>query len=349
VTSVPPPGKSVPPPEPGGVRAPARRRPLPVLAAVGASALAAWGASVALAHERPPEVRGMMATGDVRLVSPEGGAYILHADHLFPGQSASGQVELQNVGDADGELQLIQTGLHDVLGLGGGRLSDALRLNVDDVTSGTPHAIFRGALDGIDMLRIGRIPHGATRTYRLTATWPDGGAADNALQGGAVTVDWTWGAVPLPTPKPTPTPEPIKSGGNPAADVLTLRIPWQRVMTTRGITAYGKCDHRCRLTFTAKVQTAPRKGKRVTVMSRRVFRVAGTQRTLPVNVSRKIKLHLSPKAVLKLHQVLLRRGRAAVVVNARVKSSLGTATVSRRIVITTSKRAARHRAARPHR
>jgi hypothetical protein len=50
--------------------------------------------------------------------------------------------------------------------------------------------------------------------------------------------------------------------------------------------------------------------------------------------------------VARLHRTLLTRGRAAVLVKARVRSSLGAATVKRRIVITTSNRAARQRAAK---
>jgi hypothetical protein len=138
-------------------------------------------------------------------------------------------------------------------------------------------------------------------------------------------------------------------GGNPAASVLTLRIPWQRVMTTRGITVWGTCDRVCRLTFTAKVQTAPRHGRARTAMALKVFRVAGSRRTLEPGHEHRIKLRLTPRAVVRLHSVLLTRGRAAVLVNAKVRSSLGTATVKRRIVIVTNRRAARHRATQQHR
>ena len=295
---------------------------------------------------------------------------MLTAAHLVPGQSVSGVVHLSNAGDADGALQLARTAITDTPGIGGGKLSDALQLTIDDVTTSTPRPVFTGELGAFELIRVGRLPAGGSRTYRLTATLPDGGlpaspaAGDNALQGGSVRVDWRGlprRSIPTPagspTPSPTPTatpaptttpapPQPIQSGGGgPAASVLTLRIPWQRVLMTRGITAWGSCDRFCRLTFTAKVQTAPRHGHRRTVMNGRVFRVAGTKRALQPGAERRIKLRLTPKAVVALHQVLLARGRAAVLVNARVRSSLGAATVKRRIVIVTSRRAARHRAA----
>ena len=366
--SVPPPGRgSVPPPRPPAPST-APRRGLPAargLAAAGAVGLVTWAASSALAHDRPAEVRAMSATGAVRLLSPENATAVLTAAHLVPGQSVTGTVHLTNQGDADGGLSLARTGISEAAGAGGAKLSEALQLSVDDVTGSGVRPLFSGDLDGMSMVRVGRLRAGETRTYRLTATLPDGGrpsgplTGDNALQGGSVRVDWAWQAQSLapvvtPTPTPvvtppaaTPTPAPPRPvQGNDAASVLTLRLPWQRVLTTRGITVWGTCDQLCRLTFSANVQTAPRKGGHPrTVMRGKVFRVAGTKRTLRPGPERRIKLRLTPKAVVRLHQVLLTRGRAAVLVKARVRSSLGTATVKRRIVIVTSRRAARHRAA----
>jgi hypothetical protein len=154
----------------------------------------------------------------------------------------------------------------------------------------------------------------------------------------------------MPTPAGSPlTPPPVPGGASPAS-VLTLRIPWQRVLTTRGIPAWGTCDRRCRLTFSARVQTAPRHGKRRTVMRRHVFKVAGTKRILRPGHERAIKLRLTRRAVVRLRSVLLVHGRAAVLVRAKVRSNLGVATVKRRIVIVTNRRAAQRRAAarRPH-
>jgi hypothetical protein len=375
VSSVPPPGRSAPPPRRDDRAAPTAQRRVPAartVAAAGAVGLVTWAASSALAHDRPADVRGLSATGAVHLLSPEAGTAVLTAGRLIPGQSVTGTVHLTNDGDADGGLTLARTAIADTPGAGGGKLSAALQLRIDDITGGASSPVYSGDLDGPGLVPMGRLRAGAARTYRLTATLPDSGrpsgplAGDNALQGSSVRVDWAWQAeslavvTPTPTPTATPTrtptpvtkppaappapPQPV-SGEDQAASVLTLRIPWQRVMTTRGITVWGSCDQLCRLTFSAKVQTAPRKGHRKTVMRGRVFRVRGTKRTLHPGAERRIKLRLTPQAVRRLHAVLLTRGRAGVQINARVRSSLGAATVKRRIVLVTSHRAARHRAA----
>jgi hypothetical protein len=338
------------------------------VAAGGAVALVAWAASGAFAHDRPAQLGAMAAAGEIRLASPDDGTAVLTASHMVPGDAVSGTVTLANTGDADGDLQLDRTAVVDSLGAGGGRLSGALRVEVDDVTGGMPQPVFDGALDQFDDLTFGRLAAGEQRTYRLTARLPDRGlppgpmAGDNALQGATTQVDWTWHAEPMPGPAATPTPTPSPAvtpapttaprpittplDSAAAASVLTLRIPWQRVMRTHGITVWGTCDRLCRLTFSARVQTAPRHGgHRRTLLARRVFRVAGTRRTLQPGLERRIKLRLTPRAVRRLRSILLKRGRAAVLVRARVRSALGAATVRRRIVIVTKRRATHHRVA----
>jgi hypothetical protein len=118
------------------------------------------------------------------------------------------------------------------------------------------------------------------------------------------------------------------------------------VLLTHGITVSASCDRRCRLSFGAVIETAPRGGSvgRV-VMRGRVFRLAGSRRVLAPGPERRIRLRLTPRAVRRMRALLLVRGRTAVRIDARVRSALGTATVQRRIVIVTNRRAARHRAA----
>jgi hypothetical protein len=360
-----PPPSVRPAPKPEPQRGDARGRgAVRALAASGVLALGAWGASGALAHDRPAELGAMAATGEIHLASAEDGTTVLTASEMVPGDAVSGTVTLQNTGDAAGDLRVDRSDLQDVLGRGRGRMSRSLLVRVDDVTGGAPQLRFSGGLVALDDLDLGALAAGERRTYRVTAWLPDGGrpsgplAGDNALQAAGTEVEWTWHAEPVappavpPAPTPTATPAP-PAGDVPlpvqrppsAASVLTLRLPWQRVLRTHGITVWGTCDQRCRLTFSAKVQTAPRHGaRRRTVMRRRVFKVAGTKRTLQPGLERAIKLRLTRRAMRRLRSVLLVRGRAAVRVDARVRSSLGAATVKRRIVITTSRRAAQHRA-----
>ena len=169
------------------------------LAIAAVAALVAWAAVATLARAQPAQVDALSVTGAVRLASDHDGTATLLADHLVPGGSASGTVRLANTGDADGLVELAQTGVTDVPGAGGGRLSQVLRLRVDDVTAGAPVVLSDGPLTGLTQLPIGRLAAGGTRVLRLTATLP--ATSGNTLQGASVRMDWTWGAVSV-APQP---------------------------------------------------------------------------------------------------------------------------------------------------
>lgn len=310
-------------------------------AAVLAVALA-WLATTALADERPAELGRLAAAGAVSLNNSREGAAILQASGFRPGASVSGSVTVQNTGEAAGTLALDRSGLQEVVGQGGGRLSQALLLRIQEAGGGDAYV---GPLSGLGHLDLGNLPAGAARTYEFTLTLPDGGRpagpllGDNALQAASVRVDWTWGAEATVTPKPTPVPPrptpvptvPPRGGG--AKPILSLRIPWQRVLGPRRIVAYAACDEPCRLRFKARIQTAPRNGgRRRTVQRRKVFR-GRLGRRLPAAVERRIPLRLNRRAVKQLKRTLHRRGRVAVVVTATVRSSAGAGQVRRRIVL----------------
>jgi hypothetical protein len=297
----------------------------------------------------------MAAAGAVTLAGSDDSTAILHAERLRPGQSASGRVTLGNVGETPGRLSLLRTGMLDVPGRGGGRLSDVLSLQVDELGGAAPRLIWAGGLRGPDVIDLGLLPAGSTQTYRLTVTLPDTGlppgplGGDNALQGASVTVDWTWATEssvpPTPTPTPTPsatptvTPAPtpvglptVIGGGAPRFD---LRIPHQRVIKTRGISVFGTCDEPCQVTFRARIKTAPPRAKASarTLLRRGVFRSKGADRRLPGGTERRMMLKLSRRGYRTLKRAIHRRGRAAVVVIARVRGAGGARTVKRRIVL----------------
>jgi hypothetical protein len=175
-----------------------------------------------------------------------------------------------------------------------------------------------------------------------------------------VTIDWAWRTEAVgppaatPTPTPTPTPDP---GGRPTPHVppttvepepppvrgaprLELRIPRQRVLGTRGIDVFGRCDRPCRVKFRARIQTSPlARGSARTLQRRRVFRALGAPRWLPMKgADRRIRLRLTPRAVRTLKRTMRLRGRVAIVVEGTARGARGSRTVSRRIVL---KRAAR--------
>jgi hypothetical protein len=310
-------------------------------------------ATAAPARERPAELGRMASEGAVTLAASGSSHAIITASGLLPGESVGGNIALANVGETRGRLTMLRTGMVDTPGPFGGRLSDALMLRVEEVGGGS----WTGPLAGPDMLDLGVMEPGEGRSYRLTLTLPDTGPGgrDNAVQGSSVTIDWAWatesvGGPPAATPTATP-PGPAPPGPAPTAvpqpplpvrvaPRLTLRIPHQRVLGTRGISMYGSCDRPCRVTFTARVRTAPlARAKAKTLMRGRVFRRLGTKRRLPGGAAeRRIGLRLTPRAVRTLKQTMHRRARVAVVIAARVRGAGGARTVTRRIVL---KRAAR--------
>ncbi len=323
-------------------------------------------ATAAPARERPAELGRMAAEGAVTLAAAGSSHAIITVSGLRPGQSVAGNVALANVGESQGRLTLLRTRMVDTPGRFGGRLSDALLLRVEEIGGGS----WTGPLAGPDALDLGIMEPGEGRSYRLTLTLPDTGPAgrDNAVQGSSVTIDWAWAteslggqppvATPTATPSPGATPPP---GATPAPDapapapapatpepeppvrqapLLDLRIPHQRVLATRGISLYGSCDRPCRITFRARIQTSPlSRAPARTLLRRHVFRSLGAARRLPsTGGERRIRLRLTPRAVRTIKRTMHRRGRVAVVIDARVRGAGGARTVTRRIVLKRAER-----------
>jgi hypothetical protein len=328
------------------------RRSVAVAAATLALALACV-ATAALAGERPAKLGHMAAAGAMSLSGP-GGA-ILDVSGMRPGWSASGTVTLSNVGDAGGRLSLGRTGLSDVAGRGGGRLSAALVLRVEELVP-APRIVYEGSLDGLALLDLGAIAGAEVRTYRLTVTLPDTGrpagplSGDNAFQGASTRVDWLWTATtPEPTPTPTPTAPPpvvppapmvtpdlpiVVGGGGSGAPRLVLRIPYQRVLASKGITMFGTCSEPCGVRFAAQIATAPKRATKARVLLRgKVFHGGRTERRLAPGAEAPLRLKLTGRAVKTLKGTLRRQRRVAVVVTAVVRGSGGVGTVTRRIVL----------------
>jgi hypothetical protein len=131
----------------------------------------------------------------------------------------------------------------------------------------------------------------------------------------------------------TPPPPPVVGGGG--APQLTLRIPRQVVLKSKGIMLFGRCDEPCGIRFDAQIATAPKKkaSKARVLMRRNVFHGAKTERRLAAGAEQAIKLKLTRKALKTLKRTLHAKRRAAVVVTATVSGSGGAGTVRRRIVL----------------
>ena len=334
-------------------------RPRAIAAGVLLALAVALVATAAPARERPAELGRMAARGAITLSAAATGHAIITASGLRPGGSVSGLVALANVGESPGRLTLRRTAMTDTPGRFGGRLSEALLLRVEEAGGGS----WTGPLAGPDALDLGIMQSGEGRSYRLTLILPDTGprGADNHVQGSSVTIDWAWTTEsvdpPVVTPTPTPTatpsatpappgpasPQPVAPVATPepalpvrGAPQLHLRIPRQRVLATRGISLFARCDRPCRLSFQARIETSPlARASGRTLQRRGVFRKLGGARRLPGTgaAERRVRLRLTPRAARTLRRTMHYKARVAVVIVARVRGAGGTRTVTRRIVL----------------
>jgi hypothetical protein len=312
------------------------------------AALVAWATVAAFARAQPAQVSALSATGAVRLASDHEGAATLVADRLVPGHAVSGTVRLANTGDADGLVDLAQTGVTDVAGAGGGRLSQALRLRVEDVSSGAPVLLSDGPLSALTQLPIGRLTAGGTRVLRLTATLPDTGVpasplgGDNALQGASVRMDWAWTAISVDPPPPAPTPPTPTAGPAPtprsvpaaAPLVLVLSQPRQRVLVHRQIRLHARCSIACSTTLGATLQTAPGSWPRYRTLLAREVATPRKAVALPAGATRWVRLDLTTTAMRVAQAELRAHGRVSVLVTAHVRSPAGPQASTLRVILT---------------
>ena len=232
-------------------------------------------ATAAPARERPAELGRMAAEGAVTLAAraaPRTRSSPPPA--CVPGESVGGNVALANVGESRGRLTLLRT-RH-------GRHARPLR---------RPPLRRAAAARGGDRRRLVDRPagrprrarprrHGAGRGPQLPA---DADPARTPARAAATTPSRaprsrsTGRGRPSPSDRrrprrprpPTATPAPAPAGDaagdrarGPAARPrgaprLELRIPHQRVLGTRGIVVFGRCDRPCRTAFRARIQTSP--------------------------------------------------------------------------------------------
>jgi hypothetical protein len=339
------------------------RRPSAVIAAV--TALLAIATAVASAVPHDAKLGRIAAEGPVTLSSSRPGVALLHADNLRPGQKVSGLISLTNQGDRPGDLALGLTGRRDRPGAYGGRLGNVLRLKVEDVSGKLPAR--ESIVNQASILALGKLSGRETRTYRVTATFPDGGVpataftGDNALQGASVELSLQWqltSADPVPaappaTPPATPVAPPagptLPAGSGTRPLLLTLRVPKQRVLKPRGIKAYAECELACTVRFTARTDTAPvkKKGKKLkrrkTLQKKKVLKGERKWHKLRAGREQRIFLKLRPKARKRLKRRMHVHGRVGITIVAHMRSAAGTRTAKRRIVMRTYKKGERRR------
>jgi hypothetical protein len=220
------------------------RAVLPLLGAL-AMALSAFGLALAApgTEGELADARVAAAAGAVQIVNSHEGTAVLGAAALQPGEQVSGTVSIGNAGTLPGRLALRTGALTDTAGPGGGRLSDALRLSVFDVTDAAqPATLYAGPAAGVPELAAGTVAPGGVREYRLEATLLTPPGDDNRFQGSALSLGLEWGATAmLPPATPTPTSSPAPVSPPPAPIAPTAPTPAPALADLLGLPRAGTC------------------------------------------------------------------------------------------------------------
>jgi len=137
------------------------------------------GASYVAASANPTN---LFTTGTLLHANSRDGSVVITAGDMAPGDSATGTMTLTGSGTLTGVYTLTTSDLSDMPD--SPRLSDALRLTVEDVTA-APQTLFSGPVSSFAGISLGTIASGSSRTYRLTLSYPVG-TNQAALQGASM-------------------------------------------------------------------------------------------------------------------------------------------------------------------
>jgi len=283
------------------------------VAAVCCSAALAMAGGLPLGPGKPAHARTAAASGVFAQSNSRDGTAILSATAMRPGTQVSGDVTIANAGDIPGAFTLGQSDLVDLPGAGGGVLSSRLQLEVLDISNpAAPAAVWSGALGGFPLRELGAFAPGQARTYRFTATFPDGGGgADNPWAGSSTSVRFVWSGTGE-TPPPTPTPKRAPGGAAPSVTLASVPGGVVRLAVPSGCVRRGGTF---RTTLSWKKQK--RKGN-VFVKVRRTDFFVGSRRILldrkaPFSARFKVPLSAVPGSTLTVRArayIKVRRGKS---------------------------------------
>src|SRR4051794_8924515 len=144
--------------------------------------------AVLIPPPREQSIRATAATGNVKLADSRGGGAIVSAAGMNPGDSVTGSVTISNSGDAPAKLALSKSQLLDSPGVGGGRLSDALYLSVDDLSIG--RRVYEGPLASMPSFPLAPIPAGGRHAFRFVVRLPQ--TRGDAYQLASTSVRFEW-------------------------------------------------------------------------------------------------------------------------------------------------------------
>ncbi len=303
-------------------------------------ALLALAATAAVAMGRGSDDRSSgravatLAEGSFDFENSRSGMPIFAASELGPGDGASGTVEIANDGEEAGELTLRQGGVVDAPGTGGGLLSRGMSMRIEEVSdSANPRPVYEGALAPMPALELGPLGPGQSRVFKFDASLPDngtptgGGAGDNAFQGAALSVGYSWSASELPPAPPVP-PRSTAAPTDPAAPspgravqltILRVRAAIRhRRLVFWAYCGPGSCQVLARLRFKAHGSGRSRGKALGTLLRQRL--IAGSQKLafrLPPRLRRALRAAVAKGERTTVSVVLVLRNREAGLVTAR--------------------------------
>jgi hypothetical protein len=312
-----------------------RSRPLTLLAVAGMAAAFSGGAVAGSPGPGEPRAVISQARGDFGVANSRDGQAIFQAAALAPGRSVTGSLQLSNTGSLTGELQLDQLQVKDAPGANGGRLSDAVHLDVADVTGGNAVPVFSGQLGVLHSRALGGIAPGEARTFRFTASLPDGGApptptsGDNAYLGSALSVRYSWKAT---AEEPS---GPGDGGTTGSAPTVSWYVVSKRLVKRGWLDVFVTCDQACNTRAGARLVKVKRHRKSVKARPR------SAAMTLPGRKGR-IRLKLSRPNRRALTRTLRRVRRVKLRVQLNVASAAGGPTRTYRKTVRVKRPKARH-------
>ena len=286
-----------------------RFQPISRMLTLAAIAVVAVYVAPGLARQEPtpPQAVLTQATGDLSIDNSLNGQAIFKLTGLAPGDTATGTVKLSNKGGSPGDLGLQQLDVKNLPGSGGGLLSNAVQLEITDVSGGNSVPLFTGKLGLLSKQSIGAIGPGKARTFRFRASLPDTGIpsgpalGDNAYKGSKLTMRYAWIATQS---------GPIGgSGGNgggkkkptiaDAPKISKFRTDKRRLQKKGILDVYFACSRACGWTIAAQGIKSSKKVK---------FKTAKVTMPVPNKIAR-VRMKLTKKGKRALNKVMKRRTR----------------------------------------
>lgn len=309
-------------------------RAIGILFPLALGAIAVVAAAAGHGDPSPPHPVATAASGSFELENSRGDTPIFEASDIGPGDSAGGTVTIANEGDEAGELTLRQHDVADTPGAGGGLLSNRMSMRIREVSNpAEPRPVYDGALAPMPSLDLGPLGPGRSRVFEFDAALPDSGTpmgaatGDNAFQGAALSVGYSWTATELPparpaAPQPTvsPTgPTGLSTGRKVRLTILRIREAiWHRHLVLSAYCGPGTCQVLARLRFEARRSAAPG-GKALATLRRRRL-ITGSQKLafrLSPELRRSLRAAASKGERATVSVVLVLRNREAEPVTAR--------------------------------